>query len=96
MGRQLALPIFLLAVTLGVAEASAQDKGWAECASADDRALKACSITSALMRHMRTPGLEIEAMLKRVRVDVIAATKGRQTPWSNSSLLGELYLAGAR
>jgi hypothetical protein len=24
---------------------------------------------------------------------VVAATKGKQVPWSNSSLLGEVYLA---
>jgi uncharacterized caspase-like protein len=31
--------------------------------------------------------------LTRVRAEVVAATKGKQVPWSNSSLLGEVYLA---
>ena len=35
-------------------------------------------------------------MLTRVRADVVAATKNRQVPWSNSSLLGEVYLASAK
>ena len=48
----------------------------------------------ALGRHINTPGLEVQQMLTRVRAEVVAATKGKQVPWSNSSLLGEVYLAG--
>lgn len=44
-------------------------------------------------RHVGTPGLEVQRMLTRVRAEVVAATKGKQVPWSNSSLLGEVYLA---
>jgi uncharacterized caspase-like protein len=33
-------------------------------------------------------------MLTRVRAEVVSATHGKQVPWSNSSLLGEVYLAG--
>jgi hypothetical protein len=51
--------------------------------------------TKALARHVRTPGLEVRQMLTRVRADVAAETGGRQIPWDNSSLLGEVYLAGA-
>jgi uncharacterized caspase-like protein len=50
--------------------------------------------TRALARHMRTPGLEVRQMLTRVRADVAAETMSRQIPWDNSSLLGEVYLAG--
>jgi uncharacterized caspase-like protein len=32
-------------------------------------------------------------MLICVRAEAVAATKARQVPWSNSSLLGEVYLA---
>jgi hypothetical protein len=32
-------------------------------------------------------------MLTRVRAEVVAATKSRQVPRSNSALLGEVYLA---
>lgn len=49
--------------------------------------------SAALSRHIGTPGLEIQQMLTRVRAEVVAATKSKQVPWSNSSLLGEVYLA---
>lgn len=51
--------------------------------------------TIALARHIITPGLELQQMLTRVRSEVVATTKGKQVPWSNSSLLGEVYLAAA-
>ena len=49
--------------------------------------------SAALSRHIGTPGLEVQQMLTRVRAEVVAATKTRQVPWSNSSLLGEVFLA---
>lgn len=49
--------------------------------------------TSALARHIPTPGLEVQQMLTRVRAEVVAATKNKQVPWSNSSLLGDVYFA---
>jgi uncharacterized caspase-like protein len=49
---------------------------------------------AALSRHIGTPGLEVQQMLTRVRAEVVAATRSRQVPWSNSSLLGEVYLGG--
>jgi len=50
--------------------------------------------SAALARHIGTAGLELQQMLTRVRAEVVAATKGKQVPWSNSSLLGEVYLGG--
>ena len=49
--------------------------------------------SAALTRHIGSPGLEVQQMLTRVRAEVVAATRGKQVPWSNSSLLGEVYLA---
>jgi len=49
--------------------------------------------SAALSRHIGTPGLDVQQMLTRVRAEVVAATKSQQVPWSNSSLLGEVYLA---
>ena len=49
--------------------------------------------SAALSRHIGTPGLEVQQMLTRVRAEVVATTKSQQVPWSNSSLLGEVYLA---
>jgi uncharacterized caspase-like protein len=50
--------------------------------------------TEGLVKHLRTPGLEIRQMLTRVRADVARATSDRQVPWDNSSLRGDVYLAG--
>jgi hypothetical protein len=50
--------------------------------------------TAAFVKHVRTPGIEVNQMLTRVRVEVASSTKNRQVPWANSSLLGEVYLAG--
>jgi uncharacterized caspase-like protein len=49
--------------------------------------------SAALSRHIGTPGLEVQQMLTRVRAEAVAATRNKQVPWSNSSLLGEVYLA---
>ncbi len=49
--------------------------------------------SAALSRHIGTPGLEVQQMLTRVRAEVVATTKNMQVPWSNSSRLGEVYLA---
>ncbi|OAF19782.1 caspase family protein [Bradyrhizobium neotropicale] len=49
--------------------------------------------SAALSRHIGTPGLEVQQMLTRVRAEVVSSTKNKQVPWSNSSLLGEVYLA---
>ena len=52
--------------------------------------------SSALSKFMPTQGLEVQQMLTRVRADVVTATDNKQVPWSNSSLLGEVYLAGSK
>jgi tetratricopeptide (TPR) repeat protein len=50
--------------------------------------------SKALSRHVGTPGAEVQQMLTRVRAEVVSATKSKQVPWTNSSLLGEVFLAG--
>jgi len=47
--------------------------------------------TAALIRHISTPGLMIEEMLRKVRLDVWEQTDGDQMPWVSSSLIGEFY-----
>jgi uncharacterized caspase-like protein len=49
--------------------------------------------SAALSRHIGTPGLEVQQTLTRVRAEVVAATKDKQVPWPDFSLLGEVYLA---
>lgn len=48
--------------------------------------------TSALVQHLGTPGEGITRNLIRVRNDVLRATDGKQVPWDNSSLTGEVVL----
>ena len=49
--------------------------------------------TAALLKHIATPNVEISAVMRRVRADVIAATREQQVPWDHSSLIGEVILA---
>jgi hypothetical protein len=49
--------------------------------------------TTALLKHIGTPGLEVRSMMTRVRADVLAATREKQVPWDHSSLIGEVVLA---
>ena len=49
--------------------------------------------TTALLKHIPTPGLEIGAVMKRVRVDVIESTEGEQVPFNKSSLITDVVLA---
>lgn len=52
--------------------------------------------TGALLRHLETPGLEINLLMTRVRADVFAETQEKQRPWTTSSLIGELYLSAPK
>jgi formylglycine-generating enzyme required for sulfatase activity len=53
--------------------------------------------TAALVRHIQAPGLPIEGVFKRVRVEVLERTRNRQEPWEASSLTGDFlfFPAGA-
>ena len=48
--------------------------------------------TTALLKHIATPGLDISSVMRRVRADVISATSQRQVPWDHSSLVGDVVL----
>ncbi len=48
--------------------------------------------TTALLRHLGTPGQDVTRDLIYVRRDVLEATHGKQVPWDNSSLTGEVVL----
>ena len=47
--------------------------------------------TKYLIKHMMSPDLPVEQMLKRIRIDVSRETKGQQIPWESSSLMGDFY-----
>lgn len=46
----------------------------------------------ALMRRLREPGVEIEAMFKKVRNDVVEITDGKQWPEVSSMVRGDFFL----
>ncbi len=50
--------------------------------------------TKHLLRHINTPGVAVELVLKRVREGVIRETRGQQVPWDSSSLRSDVTLAG--
>jgi uncharacterized caspase-like protein len=62
--------------------------------TADDGAGANGLYTAQLIRHMRTPGLKVEEVFKRVRVDVERLSNDEQVPWESSSLKGDFYFAG--
>lgn len=45
--------------------------------------------TLSLATHIEKPGMPIEQLFKKVRVDVLSQTRGLQTPWDTSSLTQE-------
>ena len=48
--------------------------------------------TEELLEALREPGLKIEEVFKRVRINVTRRSKGAQTPWESSSLTGDLVV----
>ena len=50
--------------------------------------------TAKLIEAIKTPGIPIEEMFKRVRIAVSQATGDAQTPWEASSLVGDFYFSG--
>jgi len=47
--------------------------------------------TGELIKHMKTPGLKVEEVFKRVRANVQKKSKNKQVPWDASSLTGDFF-----
>jgi uncharacterized caspase-like protein/WD40 repeat protein len=47
--------------------------------------------TQQLLLALSQPGLRVEDVFKQVRIEVFRRSDGKQTPWENSSLIGEFY-----
>jgi uncharacterized caspase-like protein len=47
--------------------------------------------TSELLKAMDIPGIKVEDVFKRVRVNVVEKSGEAQTPWESSSLTGDFY-----
>jgi len=62
--------------------------------TAADGTGKNSPFTTALLKYMKTK-VEVNEMLRQVRVEVYNATNKQQLPWANSSLSGQVYPSGA-
>ena len=47
--------------------------------------------TTALLKHMETPGISISSVMDRVREEVWRSTGEKQRPWVNTSIIGEFH-----
>jgi len=63
-------------------------------AVAEDGSGRNSPFTAALIKNIRMPGLDVEAVLRRVTSEVKAATGNRQTPYKYSSLSSDFFFAG--
>jgi hypothetical protein len=50
--------------------------------------------TKYLLQNIRTPGIQVEQMFKRVRTGVIGETASKQVPWETTSIQGDFMFAG--
>ncbi|MBR0645600.1 caspase family protein, partial [Plastoroseomonas hellenica] len=62
---------------------------------ADDGRGRNSPFTTALLRRIETPGLEVRQLMAEVRREVREATQGRQVPWENSALEGSFHFRAA-
>lgn len=56
---------------------------------AEDGSGNNSTYTAALARAIKNPGAKVEEVFKKVRVNVMDRTQGRQVPWESSSLVGD-------
>ncbi|CAF4918683.1 unnamed protein product [Rotaria sp. Silwood1] len=47
--------------------------------------------TSALLHHLATPNLELDGMMRQVRIEILQKSLNKQRPWLNSCLTEEFY-----
>lgn len=47
--------------------------------------------TSKLLKYINTPGLTLEEVFKKARIDVLNESAGLQIPWENNSLTGDFF-----
>ncbi len=49
--------------------------------------------TSKLLKYINIPGLTLEEVFKKARIDVLSESDGHQMPWENNSLTGDFYFS---
>jgi len=64
--------------------------------AADGDGMANSPFTTALLKHLPTPGLEIELAMKKVKAEVLQLTGNKQRPWHNSDLAREIYLVSKK
>jgi WD40 repeat protein len=69
--------------------ATAADKTAADSLAAGSRN---SPFTTFLLRHLTTPNLDIQQLIRRVRRDVMQATADQQTPWDYGALIDQIIL----
>jgi hypothetical protein len=88
----------LLGKGLGQIEATAPNTLIAYAAAPGETALdgdgSTSPFTAALVKHLFTPGLDVDLALRRVRDDVMTSTHQRQVPFKTGSLGGEPIMLG--
>ncbi len=62
-------------------------------AAASDGEGQNSPFTSALLRYIETPSVDVEIMMKSVKEDVQSSTGGKQRPWTSSSLARSFMFA---
>lgn len=60
---------------------------------AEDGSDRNSPYTKHLLKNILVPNRPIETVFKATRRDVLEETKGRQTPWENTSLSGDFYFS---
>ena len=63
--------------------------------TAQDGITRNSPFAAAMLKHIATPGLEVEVMLKRVTAEVLKATANKQQPERVSRLVSEFYFKSA-
>ena len=69
--------------------ATASDKTAADSLASGSRN---SPFTTFLLRHLPTPNLDIQQLIRRVRRDVMQATANQQTPWDYGALIDQIIL----
>lgn len=52
--------------------------------------------TSHLLKHLSSPGVPIEQLLKRVAIGVENESSGKQEPWTEGSIRGDFFFSSAK
>lgn len=78
--------------TIGLTRTEGTLLATAPNATAADGGGEHSPFTAALLKHLPTPGLDVDHLMTEVRNEVRNATEGTQTSWAMLTLPGAIYL----